>query len=282
MNWFFLTLISILFVSVANVLQRVLMKHEKSNPYSYAIIFHLLLALLNFICVVIFNSRIDLFSGNFFLLILASALWGATSVFLFKALKLIDVSEVTILSTTRVFVIIIASIVFLHESFSFQKALGTISIVIATFLVTNHKGKLKFNNGVVYTFLMVLFGGIALVIDSFNVKHYDPIFYNAIQNLLSGFCLLIVTPKALKDWRHFLMPHFLLRMLPLVFFSTVQGIAYLMALVTPGVTAQVGTIRQATVIVTVILAVMLLGERNNLLRKFLAAILVTIGVILLS
>lgn len=282
MNWFLLTLISVLSVSVANVLQRVLMKHDKSNPYSYAIIFHLLLAFLNFICVIIFHSRIDLFSGNFFLLLLASALWSVTSVFLFKALKLINVSEVTILSTTRIFVIILASILLLHESFSVQKILGTIIIFIATFLVTNQKGKMKFNNGVFYTLLMVLFGGIALVIDSFNVKSYDPIFYNTLQNLLSGFCLLIMAPRALKDWRHFLMPHFILRMLPLVLFSTIQGIAYLMALVTPGVTAQVGTIRQATVIVTVIFAMIFLSERNNLFLKLLAAILVTIGVMLLS
>ena len=258
------------------------MKNDKSNPYSYAIIFHLLLALLNYICVLVFSSQVSLFSGNIFLLMIASALWGATMVFLFKALQLIDVSELTILSTIRIFVIIIASILFLHESFSLMKALGTVIIVIATLLVTNPKGGFKFNKGVLYTFLMVLFGGIALVIDSFNVKHYDPIFYNAIQNLLSGLFLLLIAPKALKDWRHFLKPNFLVRMLPLVLFSTIQGITYLIALVTPGVTAQTGVMRQSTVILTVILAVVFLGERKAILRKLFAGILVTIGIILLS
>lgn len=282
MNWVFLNVISILFVSVANVLQRVLMKHDKSNPYSYAIFFHLLLAILNYLCVVIFHSRIDLFSGNVFLLLLAAALWGATQVFLFKALQLIEVSEVTILSTTRIFVIILASILFLHESFSLQKALGTTIMIVATFLVTTQKGKMKLNKGVFYTLLMVLFGGIALVIDSFNVKQYDPIFYNAIQNLFSALFLIIISPKAIKEWKHFLMPSFIVRMLPLVFFSTIQGITYLLALVTPGVTAQSGVMRQSTVIVTVILAVLFLGERKAILRKIIAGILVTFGVILLS
>lgn len=123
--------------------------------------------------------------------------------FFFKALQLLEVSEVTILSTTRIFVIIIASILILHEPFSLQKALGTIFIMIATFLVTNRTSKMKFNIGIMYTFFMVLFGGIALVIDSLNVKHYDPIFYNSIQNLLSGLFLLVIVPKALKDWKHF-------------------------------------------------------------------------------
>lgn len=282
MSWFLLTLISVLFVSAANVLQRVLMKHDKSNPYSYAIVFHLLLAFLNAICVIVFQSEVDMLRGNIYLLLAASALWGATQVFLFKALQLIEVSEVTILSTTKIFVIIIASILFLGESFSLQKALGTIIIIIATLLVTNQKGKMKFNKGILYTFLMVLFGGLALVIDSFNVKYYDPIFYNAIQNLLSGLFILVVAPKALKDWKHFINPSFLTRMLPLVFFSTVQGITYLMALVTPGVTAQSGVMRQSTVIVTVILAVIFLGERKAIIRKIAASVLVTLGIILLS
>lgn len=71
-------------------------------------------------------------------------------------------------------------------------------------------------------------------------------------------------------------------MLPLALFSTIQGIAYLMALVTPGVTTQTGVMRQSTVIVTVILAVIFLGERTAIFQKVCAGILVTIGVILLS
>jgi uncharacterized membrane protein len=55
-----------------------------------------------------------------------------------------------------------------------------------------------------------------------------------------------------------------------------------LALTYGGNTAQVGTIRQASVIVTVLLAVMFLRERGNLGRKLIAAVLVTAGVFLLS
>jgi len=71
-------------------------------------------------------------------------------------------------------------------------------------------------------------------------------------------------------------------MLPLGIFSTIQGIAYLLALVSPGVTAQVGTIRQSTVILTVLFAIVFLNEKANLWRKIIAAVLVTIGVVLLN
>lgn len=281
MTWLWLTLLSVFFVSIANILQRILMKGDKSNPYSYAVFFHFLLGILNFICALFFGSHLSLFSGNFFLLLLASALWGATMVFLFKALQLVNVSEVTILSTLRVFVVIVASIVFLHESFSIVKVIGTVIIIISTLLVTDFKKGIKFNKGIIYILLMAFLGGLAIVTDSFNVKYYDAVFYNSVQNFLSGLCILLFYPKALKQWKHFAQPDFLKKMLPLGIFSTIQGIAYLLALATPGVTAQVGTIRQSTVIVTIILAIIFLNEKNNLLHKIIATVLVMIGVVLL-
>lgn len=71
-------------------------------------------------------------------------------------------------------------------------------------------------------------------------------------------------------------------MLPLAVFSATQGVLYLAALAYGGNTAEVGTIRQASVIVTILMAAVFLGERGNLGRKLLAGAIVTIGVFLLS
>lgn len=281
MSWLFLTLISVLFVSLANILQRVLMKREKSDPYSYALIFHFLLGILNFVWALLAGSHMSLFSGNLLMLLLASALWGVTMICLFKALQLIEVSEVTILSTVRVVVIIVASLLFLHETFSTQKAIGAGIIILSTLLITSLKKGIKFNSGMMYALLMALLGGLAIVADSFNVKQYDAIYYNAVQNFLSGFFILLFYPKALKEWKHFVQPSFLDKMLPLGILSTIQGNSYLLALVTPGVTAQVGTIRQISVITTVLFAVIFLGEKDNIIRKLVAAFSVVVGVILL-
>lgn len=48
-----------------------------------------------------------------------------------------------------------------------------------------------------------------------------------------------------------------------------------------GPASQIAPINQAQVIVTVLLAIIVLKERDHLFRKVIAAILVTIGVILL-
>jgi uncharacterized membrane protein len=282
MSWLVLTLLSVLVVSVANILQKVLMKGDSSNPYSYGVVFHFLIGFLNLGFALAYGSHLSLFSGNFLLLLLVSFLWGACTVLVFKAVQTLEASEVIVVSTLRVVVTVAASVIFLHEAFNGHKIVGAIIIIVSTLLVVNFEKGFKVNKGLLYVLGVALVGGLAIVVDAVNVQHYDVIAYNTMTNFLIGFMLLGFYPKALGQWRHFIQPSFLKKMLPLAVFSTVQGILYLLALAHGGNTAQVGTIRQASVIVTVLLAVVFLRERDNLWRKVAAAVLVTLGVVLLS
>ena len=281
MAWLALTLLSVVIASVASILQRVLMRDDKSNPYSYAIIFHLLLGVLVLVFGLMRGTDFSLFSGNIYMLLLASALWGACQVFLFKALQLLEASEVTVISDLRVIVTIIASIIFLGEIFTGWNIVGAILIVAASLLVVDVRKGFKFNKGVWYTLAMALFAGLAIVADSANVQQYDVLAYSTFSNFLSGFFILAFYPRALRQWGHFIQPSFLVKMVPLAVFSATQGVLYLLALTYGGNTAQVGTIRQSSIILTVLLAIVFLNERGKLLHKIVAAVLVTAGVFLL-
>lgn len=282
MSWLTLTLLSVLISSAATILQRVLMRGDKSNPYSYTIVFHFLIALLAFGFGLLSGTNFSFFSGNVYMLFLAAAGWGICQVFLFKALQLVEASEMTILSGLRVIVTITASVILLKEVFTGWNILGTILIIASTLLVVNLKKGFKFDKGLLYILGMTLFGGLAIVADSVNVQHYDVLAYSTFSNFLSGLFILVFYPKALSQWSHFVKPSFLVKMLPLAIFSATQGVLYLAALAYGGNTAEVGTIRQASVIVTILMAAVFLGERGNLGRKLIAGILVTIGVMLLS
>ncbi len=258
------------------------MRDDTSNPYSYTVIFHFLLGFLVLIFGLLKGSNFSFFSGNIYLLFLAAVLWGLCQVFLFKALQLVEASELIIVSGLRVVITIVASIVFLNQIFTGWNALGAALILAATFLVVKLGKSFRFDMGLLYTLAMTVFGGLAIVVDSANVQHYDVLAYSTFSNFLSGFFILAFYPKALLQWRQFVRPNFLTKMLPLVVCSATQGVLYLLALTYGGNTAQVGTIRQASVIVTVLLAVIFLKERGDLGRKLAAAVLVTAGVILLS
>lgn len=281
MSWFFLTLLSVFIVSIANILQRVLMKGDKSDPFSYAIVFHFLLGIVNLLFAVLNGFHLPPLDGSLVLFIVAAALWGIGTVFVFKALQLLESSEVTILTSVRALVTITASILFLHETFNWQKALGTLIILASVFFVTNLKRGMTFNKGVLYSMAMAFFYGLAVVVDVFNLKNYDPISYLAVANFFIGTILLLFYPKIFRQWKGFVKPTFLKKMLPLGIFSSIQAIAYYYAL-TKGPSSQIAPINQAQVIVTVLLAAILLKERDHLFRKLIAAALVTVGVILLK
>lgn len=280
MTWFPLVLISVFISSFANVLQRVLMKGYKSDPVSYAIIFCLLLGVFNLFFAFFHGFRFPSFGTHLFFFLGSAILWGVGTVLSFKAYQLLESSEVTILTSVRILVTIIASIIFLHDIFTIQRSLGTLIILGSIIVVANLKKGMKFSNGTHYAFASTLFNGLAVVFDTYNVKGYDPISYLAIINILIAFVLLVVYPKTVQKWKNFTQPHFLKSMLPLAFLSTLQSIAYYFAL-SKGHASQIAPINQAQVIITVLLAAVLLNEKDNLQRKFIASILATAGILLL-
>lgn len=100
MTWFAFALISVVTFSISRILQRVLMKDEKSDNVTYSIVFQLLCAFL--LLIFAFYTGFTLppikeFSVNFIILTVG---YAAATVFLFKALKTTFVSEVNILMTS--------------------------------------------------------------------------------------------------------------------------------------------------------------------------------------
>lgn len=257
------------------------MKGDKTDSYAYTIVFQSLLGILSIPIALVHGFYLPNLNILSLFFVLAAIFWGAATLFIFKAMQRLEASEVTILTTTGVIVTILISVIFLHETFGYQKVIGTVITFIAVFMVANlHKG-FKFNKGIVFALLATTCAGIAIVLDGINVKHYDVISYSIIIDILIVLMFLTLRPNALNKWRQYVKPNFLKKMLPLGIFSAMQGFAYLFALQTPGVTAQVGAIRQSSVILTVILAMIFLKERDNIFKKAVAAILVTVGVMLL-
>ena len=280
MNWFWLLIISVFVVSFANILQKSLMKNDKSDPISYSIFFAFLLGVCNLVVALIYGFHIPALNISFIFLPMSALLWGVGTIFYFKSLQILESSEVVILSSGRSLITITASLLFLGEVFNVQKLLGTAIILISIFMVANIKKGFKFNRGLYYLLGMVLCFGMAVIFDVVNLRNFEPLSYLAIANFLIVIILLIIFPKSLKNWKGFAKPDFLKKMLPLGILSTSQAILYYFALA-KGPASQIAPISQAQVIVTLLLAVILLKERDHLVKKALAAVLVTIGVILL-
>lgn len=284
MNWFILALISITTVSISSLLQKVLMKDEKSDPFVYGFFFQLFCSILIFIFAFskgFVMPPITNLGLNFFF---EAILYAGFTIFLFKALKLIEASEVTILTTTSAFWTILVALLFLGESFSMIKLLGVLLILIAVIFVNQREKQLSFhfNKGSLYALLAALCFGLAFANDAYILQHkVDAVSYTAIAFLLPSIVIVLARPSILSNIKSFLKPALITKVGLLGLFYSISAITAYLAYQAGGNASQLAPISQSRVVLTVILAAFFLNERSHLLKKLFAAILVSIGVLLL-
>ena len=282
MTWLGFALLGVVFVSITTIFQKILMSHRDSNPSTCGILYHLLLGVVYFLCASMMGVSIDFSQGSLSFVFLAALLWSLTTVYFFKAIQLIQPAEVTIISTFQVLVVILASVLFLGEVFDIYMIFGALIIILGSCIVLRFKDGFYLNRGVLYTLMLSLFAGLAVVVDSINVQHYNVILYGTIINFLSAFMLWGFYPRAMVEWKKYIKIDYIQNLLAVVVFSMIQGVLFLKALSFGGVTGQIATIRQASIVLTVVLSVVFLKDREHLMQKSIAGALVTWGVMLLS
>lgn len=280
MSWLVLTLIAVFIVSLSNVYQRVLFKHKDSDPVLYTIFFAFLLSCINITVSGFWGFNAPALNLSFLYFVLSAVLWGIGTIFLFKAMKEIEASEVTIIVSLRIIVIMMGSVIFLQQSLDVFKILGAIIVFIAIVFVANIKKGVKFSRGITYALIVTFFYGTAPVVDAHVLRSFDVFSYLTVVNVLIFFVLIVIFPKTVLKWREYTRADFLLKLVPLALLSSSQAYAYLFA-VQRGPLLQIAPINQTQVIVTVLFAAVLLGERDNLIKKLIAALLVVVGVYLL-
>jgi drug/metabolite transporter (DMT)-like permease len=283
MTWWIFAAISVLGLSFSKIFQRMLMKEEGSDPISYSIVFEFLSAVLIGIFVVWHGfvlPPVTKLPWNFFIM---AVLYGLGTVFIFKANKLIEASEAAIITPLISIVAIVSSVTFLKESFDLKKLAGTLLILAATLLVAELKKGFVFNKGVLYALAMVVCYGLAITNDAFILHTTkDAASYTAVSFLLVGIFLVIIHPNSLGRVGDFLSTSKLCNMALLGISYSIATVAFFSALQSGAGASQMGPLNQSFVVVTVLLAAVFLGERSNLFKKLVAAVVVLAGVLLLS
>jgi drug/metabolite transporter (DMT)-like permease len=281
MSWFVLSIIYVLFASIANILRKMLLRDEKSDAVGPAIIFQVMgsviIAVFAFWHGFVFPP-ITKYPINFFLL---ASLWGLATLCLFKAYQYIEASEATIVITLEAVVTIVAAGLILHEIFTFVNIIGTAFIIFAVVYLSYTSSKITFNKGVLYAIGYAVFAGLAVVNDAFMLKHVDVLSYLTLGFLLPGLFLMAIYPKVMMRPKQLLQPVLLKKNFIFTLPFALSAVAFYHAIAYGGEASQVNTIAQASVVLTVIFAAIFLKERDHLLKKCVCAILVTIGVLLL-
>ncbi|MBI3486239.1 EamA family transporter [Candidatus Daviesbacteria bacterium] len=282
MTWLYLALLSVLGTTLSNIFRKVALKNDQTDPYLSAIIFQFLGALM--VGVIAFSRGFVLppitkYPVNF---LLNGILWGIATSLLFKTYQYLDASEATIITTLETVIAILSATLLLREHFSLVNIIGTIIIISAVIFVSYKKGLFKFNQGYLYAFGYSLFAGFGITNDAFLTRNSEPLSYLTIAFALPGIVILIGSFKKIKIAKAIYNFTWAKNMLLLTFFYVFAAIAWFLSISSGGQASQITPINQSSIILTIILAVIFLKERENLPKKVISATLVTIGVLLLK
>ena len=284
MSWQFFAALNIVFFSLSTLVQRVLIKESKSRPITYTIVFNLFTGIV-VLCIGLVTGM-PLYSAvtvqmGFFLL-LAIFLYGFGNLFIFKALKETEASKFTLIFATRVIFTIIVAVLFLSESFGLKEVIGTFFVFAGIFLVSKTSKKFVFNKGDLYAVIAAMLIGFANANARF-VLHSFPIFpYMLLGFFGPAIVLSLIYPNEAKQGKIFLKKKPFGGMLLLGFFFAIANIGFFQAIKTGPSVSLVSVVILTSVIVTVILSILFLKERDNMWQKLLGALISFIGLVILS
>ncbi|HBD02185.1 MAG: hypothetical protein UX38_C0002G0024 [Microgenomates group bacterium GW2011_GWC1_46_16] len=276
MTWYLYTVISIFSIAIGNLYQRIAMKEEESNPYAGSIIFQFVLTILTGIFALIKGFEFPPINLIGYFLI-STLFYGFGTLSYFHALKHIEASESTILTSIGGMVTIISAYIFLGERLTLFQLLGFVFIIASVGIVSASNRGIRWNRGIIYAIVGTSLYGLAVTNDTFILRSYDAISYTPVISFLPGLLLVLLKPSSYKSVIETLNNKRIRPLFLYCFFYAVQAVTYYLALESGAMASQMAILFKTEIILTIILAAVFLHERSHLLRKFVATVLVLVG-----
>lgn len=279
--WHYYAILTVLFGSFSSIVLRKLMKKEESDPILFTIVFQFVLTIVVLMYALAIGFEFPPPSFLWPRLILSALLYAVGSLCNFYSSRHLPAGENSILTASGILITVGLGVTVLGNSFSLFKTLGVICILISVIILYGG-GRMKINKGVLYAIGVAVFYSLAVINDVIIIRSYNPISFVPVMSLLPGLVLVLMFPKKAIRIRKLMNKKSLSHIVVYSIFYGVAGITYYQALYNGASISQLSPISRASIITTVILGALFLGERDHLNRKILSAILVSVGVFLLA
>ncbi len=284
MSWQILISLSVLFYSISVLLQKKLLKDDKSDPISFSIFFQVGVSFIIAILVLVIKGGIvvpDL-SKIWIYVLLMSVLYGLANLSVFKSLKLTDASQFgVIFQSKNLFAILGTSLIF-NETLDIKQWIGAMLLILGVVVVSFTKNKFKFDKGSALALVAGLLFGLANVNDRLLVNYFDPYSYVVVGFLFPAVLISVIYPKKLSGIKTFINKAMIFKMTLLCLVYGLSAVAFFAALATTTNAAQLFTINAFTVITVVIFSILFLKEKDYMARKIIGSILSLIGLLLVA
>jgi len=281
MAWLYYSIGAAVSFAFLNILSRVLTVESK-NPRAFSIVFNLICIIMSLILFIgggsykIFSlpTRID----AWIYLLIASFFYGLNERFRFLISKLLEASIYSILENITVIIAFIISFFLYKETLTVTKLSGAILIFLSFLLVSEIKKSKISARGFFLGIVTSICLGFAMSLDKKGALFFNPETYNLLLWVVPFVVLYFPGIKIREIKSEF--KQFTWKIILLAFFNFVGFYLSLKAFLLADATKVIPVV-QTYILLTVIVGILLLKERNNLFRKLLAGIIAVVGVFLL-
>lgn len=284
MTWQVLISTSILLNAISVMLQRVLLKNDETEPISFSILFQIGVAIVIGVLVLIIQGGVPIpdMTKVVWSMLAMTVLYALANIFIFKSLKTTEASRFTVIFASKTFFAIVASTLFFREGLDTMQWLGAMLIIIGVVTVSYKNTKLSLNKGDLFALTAAVLFGLANTNDRFLVKFFDPYSYVVLGFLLPGVLIALMYPKKITNMKVYFKKTFIYKMTLLCLLYGLSAVTFFAALQTSPNASQVFSISPFGAVVTVVLSIIILKERDALSRKIIGAILSLSGLLLVN
>ncbi|MBR6690668.1 MAG: EamA family transporter [Bacilli bacterium] len=193
----------------------------------------------------------------------------------------LEASTYSILKQLSTVFMIIMGILFFKESFVLNKIIGALLIIFSNVLVFYKKENFKFNKFLILGILANISLSIALFLDVNYSKEFNLAFYVLLTFLIPLILIFIFEKIKVKE-----IIYEYNNSNKIILFLT--SIAWTLMMITKLKSYELGSVivvaplTSLTVILNIIFSYFLLKERDNLIKKIIAGILIVLGIILIK
>lgn len=281
MSWQLFTALSVMSLSISVILQRILIHKDKIDPFAYAVLFQGIVGILLMGVALIAGFSLPNIQSVLIPAGISILFFGVGHIVYAKTLQTVEASAFSVLFATQAVWIMLLGIVLLGETMTIAQVIGTGLIFASVAILAKNIRAIFSENGTLLGLLTGLFFGIAVYAWSYTGRFTDALSWAAVSFVSTSLVVLLVRPKTITAIRPLLTSRLLSKFALLALLYGIGSITMLFAY-KYGMFAIVSPLRQTSIIVTVLLALMLLpGERNHIPRKILAAAVCTAGVVLI-
>lgn len=284
LNWFTFSILFIFASSSSKLVQKIALKNNDVHPAAYSIFFSILVGLLSIPLGINTIQIPKVGLGIWVIFLLTSAVYASTTLLYSYALKDEDVSQLEIISTSRAMWILLLGLIFFKEAITLNKIFGVGLIFLGLFVMYWRKGGIEnFGRPQILMFFYAIIVSVGYVLDKYNLNYLPLGLYQVLIFIVPGIIIAAFVPGSFSKARQmmkFNKSNLIIAVSAL--FYALAAFFLFSAYNAGGEVSKVGPIVQSATVLTVVFGILLLHERNNIIKKIIGAILVFAGVLFIK